>query len=227
MSILDATSAAAVTDLGLGKPQEPQKERNKLGQSDFLNLMVAQLKNQDPFSPMDNRDFIAQMAQFSTVSGIDGLQKSFGDLSGTLQSNQALQASTLVGRSVLIPAATMLLPEEGDLEGVIDLPANSGSVSLTIENPRTGEIYRHLDLGQQSAGKVDFSWDGYSDDGQQNVAGMYRIKAAAVYDGKNVSLGTSTVVKVDSVTLGGVGKEMALNVKEYGTFELSSVREIQ
>ncbi len=121
MSVNDINSGAAIQELGLGRSTETNKDRNKLGQAEFLELMVAQLKNQDPFKPLENGDFIAQMAQFSAVSGMDKLQSSFDTLAGSLQSNQALQASTLVGRSVLVPASQAPLSPQGNIRGVLDL----------------------------------------------------------------------------------------------------------
>ena len=70
----------AVDALGLGQQQAPAKDRTKLGQSDFLKLMTTEIQNQDPFHPVQNSDFIAQMAQFSSVTGLDQLNQSFGQL---------------------------------------------------------------------------------------------------------------------------------------------------
>ena len=117
-----------------------------LGQKDFLELMVAQLKNQDPFKPMESGEFLTQLAQFGTVNGIQGLQSSFGQLVGSLQSVQALQASSLVGRSVLVKGDTGVLTAGGSLGGVIDLQSSAGDVSVKILDA-SGRIVKETRAG--------------------------------------------------------------------------------
>ena len=75
--------------------------KKKLGQQDFLRLMVAQIQNQDPMQPQMNGEFLSQLAQFSTNDGVAKMQESLQQMATSLQSNQALQASALVGRKVL------------------------------------------------------------------------------------------------------------------------------
>ena len=98
---------------------ETNRDQGELGQAEFFDLMVTQLKNQDPFKPMESGEFLGQIAQFSTVDGIGGLQRSFESLAGSLQSSQALQASTMVGRSVALPGDTLRL-EAGQANAVHD-----------------------------------------------------------------------------------------------------------
>ena len=92
---------------------EDQKRNGELGQDDFLELMIAQVQHQDPFQPMENGEFIAQMAQFATVDGIQNMESSISELNGTMASNQALTATTLVGRSVMAPGGEFALGAEG------------------------------------------------------------------------------------------------------------------
>jgi len=88
-------------DAGLTAPPPEENSRTELGQQDFLELMITQFKNQDPFEPMDNGDFLGQLAQFSTVSGIESLNQGFAGLSESMQSDQILQAASLVGHTIL------------------------------------------------------------------------------------------------------------------------------
>ena len=118
-------------------------EREELGQTEFLELMTAQLENQDPFKPLENGDFLAQIAQFSTVSGIGDLQKSFDKLSTSLVSNQALQAANLVGHKVLAPTGTVGLTQGGSVKGSIELPAASSQVTINVLD-RSGQTIREL-----------------------------------------------------------------------------------
>jgi flagellar basal-body rod modification protein FlgD len=218
----------ATTLQGLGQTETPKAKRDNdnLGQSDFLELMITQLKTQDPFKPMENGDFIAQMAQFSSVTGLAELQQSFDKLAGSLQSNQALQASSLVGRSVIVPSAIGTLPQGGSMAGAIDLPASSGSVALTIKDAN-GQLMRRLELGTQYAGDVYFSWDGITNSGDPARPGRYYISAEAQIDGETVALETLVSTSVESVTLGRGGQGMTLNLADGNVADFADVREIK
>src|SRR5262245_56224644 len=115
-------------DLGLGVPKAAP--RGDLGQEDFLHLMITQLKNQDPFKPMESGEFLGQLAQFGTVQGLAGLQTSFDSLSTSLVSNQALQALTLVGRSALATSSTLAVVAGQSVSGAVDLPASTSIVNV-------------------------------------------------------------------------------------------------
>ncbi|MCK7583278.1 MAG: flagellar hook assembly protein FlgD [Chromatiales bacterium] len=159
----------------------------RLGQDQFLELMVAQLKNQDPLKPMQNGEFLSQMAQFGTVSGIQDLQKSFGQMAGALQSNQALLASSLVGRAVLRPGQPRwLLATAARLLGAVELPqARSRCAHRRCSMP-AGQVVRQFALGAQSAGTIKFSWDGLSNSGAAMPAGMlHASRRDAVSGGKS------------------------------------------
>jgi len=139
--MIEAKTDTGFEQIGLRTVQEMQKRDEnaaRLGQEEFLELMIAQLQNQDPFEPMENGNFLAQMAQFGTVSGIQELQQSFESLSSSLVSNQALQAAALVGRQVLAPAGVAILEEGGGLQGAVELPAASPAVSV---NAPPGEYF--------------------------------------------------------------------------------------
>ncbi len=214
------------TQLGLNKTtQSKQKAPDELGQDDFLALMTAQLKFQDPLKPMENGDFLAQMAQFSTVSGINDLNSSFNSMSTAFQSNQALQASTMVGRDVLVPGDQARLGETEPLVAAVDLdqPAKQVVVNITDAN---GQLVKRLDYGLQPAGLMDVRWDGLLDDGSRAPAGAYRI-AAEVHQNDGINSGSMlTQVRVESVTLGQAGQELTLTVSDLGDISMSQIRKI-
>ena len=210
--------------LGLVRELETKKN-DELGQEDFLELMITQLKNQDPFSPMENGDFLAQIAQFSSVSGINQLNNSFADLASSLTSNQALQAGALVGREVLAPLDYGLLPADGALRGEIDLPASTGNLVLTVSDA-SGALVRELQLGVQPAGKFKFSWDGLDDNGEFAPPGVYRIQAQGIYDGEPTALETLIAARVDSVSLGADKQDFKLNLDGLGPISLNDVAQI-
>lgn len=206
--------------------QELNKEdtRKELGQEDFLKLMTTQLQNQDPMKPMENGDFLSQIAQFSTVSGIGDLQKSFESLSESLVSNQALQAATLVGRKVLAPTGTAALAQGGSIQGSVELPSASSSVVVNIYDG-AGQVIRRLDLGSQAAGPVSFQWDGLMDDGQYAPPGNYLVGAEAGFDGRTEAIETLIASEVRSVTVGN-GGGLLLDLAGSGPLEFSQVRQI-
>ena len=214
------------SQLGLTQtPETDKKSNDKLGQTEFLQLMTAQLKYQDPLKPMENGNFLAQMAQFGTVSGINELNASFGSLSASLQSNQALQASTLVGRKVLVPASSGFLKDGSNMNASVDLAQAATQVVVTVKNS-AGQLVHRQDLGLQQSGLVDFEWNGLDQAGNRMPAGEYQI-TAEVHQGSEISSGlTLSVFDVESVTLGKAGQDLTLSVSGLGDVKLSQVRKI-
>jgi flagellar basal-body rod modification protein FlgD len=212
----------ALGGLGLDVPQAAPK--GDLGQQDFLQLMLTQLKNQDPFKPMESGEFLGQLAQFGTVQGLAGLQTSFDSLATSLVSNQALQASTLVGRSALVETSTIDVAAGHSVAGAIDLPASSASVSLSIRDV-TGQPVRTIQLGAQPKGLAEFTWDGLADDGTAVQAGTYTFSAAYFEGTETVAADTLLRAPIDSVLLGGDGFNVEL--RGIGELPFTAVREIR
>lgn len=205
--------------------QAPARKGDRLGQEDFFNLMITQLKNQDPLKPLESGEFLGQLAQFGTVNGITELQSSFAQLAGALQSNQALQASTMVGRSVLVPSETVSLGTGGGVSGAVDLPSSTGELVISIHDA-AGQLVKRLSLSAQEAGVVRFTWDGLSDGGGQVPPGRYRISAEAQVNGSNVAFPTLVQDQVDSVTLRRDGSAPQLNLSGLGPVNLDQVRQV-
>lgn len=204
---------------------KPTNETKSLGQEEFLELMMTQLQNQDPLNPAESGEFLSQIAQFGTVNGITELQQSFSSLASSLQSSQALQASTMVGRSVLVENGTLELSGGNAAGFAIDLPQSVPSLQVTISDA-SGQVVRQFNLGTQSGGLVDLSWDGLDNNGNALQPGSYRINAQAVIDGENQSLSTLVVAPVESVSLARDGGEPTLNVSNIGAIALNSVRRV-
>ncbi|MCB1663082.1 MAG: flagellar hook assembly protein FlgD [Pseudomonadales bacterium] len=184
--------------------QRSQTDKSDSGESDFLKLLVAQLNNQNPLSPQDNGEFLSQLAQFSTVEGVEKLNLTMEKFSSSMLSSQALQATALVGRSVLIPSDTGRLNSGSALTGMVELPASTGNLALKIYN-ESGELVRQLPLGAHGAGTVKFSWDGIGSNGQAMPSGYYRITADANLGEQSEQLATRVNANVDSVTMGQSG----------------------
>lgn len=223
MAEINSISATGLDQFAIA--QEPKKPKDELGQSQFLKLMITQIKHQDPLNPADSGEFLSQLAQFGTVNGITELQSSFDAFASSLQSSQALQASTMVGRSVLLPGNVGLLEAGADLKGAVDLPASSANLRVII-NDAAGQLVRQIDLGTQPAGIARFAWDGRSNSGDAVPTGTYGVSAQAFVDGKAVSQSTLIQSKVESVTLGKAGQDSSLNLRGLGTVSINDIREI-
>jgi len=175
------------------------KKEGDLGQDDFLKLMVTQLKNQDPMKPMESGDFLGQIAQFSTVTGIGELNSSFSEFSSSLSNDQALQAANLVGRRISAPLQAGALTAGGSIDGELTLPAGSPDVVVNITD-QSGQLIKTMSLGSQAAGPVLFSWDGKLADGSAATPGTYNVNAQARIDEQNFELDTQILADVESVT---------------------------
>ena len=225
MTTIDPNSAQAALfeKLGLNKQSDAQKANSdKLGQSDFLKLMTTQLHNQDPFAPMDNGDFIAQMAQFSTVTGIQDMNASLGKLVEEFDQARIATASNLLGHSVLVPGNIGRPDNEGELHGVLDLPEATISTQLNYVDTDTNNSLFKEDLGPRAAGLVGFKW---SDIPEEILASNKRIKIEALIDTGNgpEQLSPSIYSKVISASVGtGETKQVLLNVEDYGDLDVSS-----
>jgi flagellar basal-body rod modification protein FlgD len=198
-----------------------------LGQADFLKLMTTQMTHQDPSSPMSNGEFITQMAQFGTVSGIQGLQKSFGDFSTSINSSQALQATSLVGKSVSAPGTKGLLDVVGgNISGDLNLTGSSSNVNVTVTDAATGSVVRSMDLGAHGTGTMPFVWDGMDSNNVMASPGVYAIKATAYIDGNNTALETNINSKVDSISMASGTNGMTVNLTGLDSVNFNQIKKI-
>lgn len=206
-------------------PPPAAADRGDLGQEDFLTLMITQFRNQDPFEPMDNGQFLGQLAQFSTVSGIDSLNSAFAGLAGALRDEQALQAASLVGHTVLAATEAMYFDGQDPVGGAIELDTAASNIEIDIVDAN-GELVQRLDLGEQAPGMVAFDWDGRNLDGDAAASGHYRVNARVIR-GSNVESATAYLrANVESVTLGRLGGAMTLNLSGGSTLALADVHQI-
>jgi len=226
MAIQGVTSDYSYLTATDKKDSATASKKTSLGQDDFLKLMTTQMTHQDPTKPMENGQFITQIAQFGTVSGIQDLQKSFGDFAGSINSSQALQATNLVGRYVSAPGAKGVLEAGGDIAGNINLTGSATSVKVAVTDATTGEVVQTLDLGGHSEGKVAFSWDGMNSNGAMANPGVYKIEATAYVDGKNTVLETDINSKVDSVSMGSGANGVKVNLTGLDSVDFNKIKQI-
>jgi flagellar basal-body rod modification protein FlgD len=211
---------------GLGNTQSAGAvDNSEILQEDFLELMVTQLNNQDPFKPMESGEFLGQLAQFGTVSGIDNLENSFKELANSLTSNQALQASSLIDREVWLTTDRGALPGAGPMNAALELPAGAEQVRVGVYDD-TGRLVRQLELGNQPGGQLEFSWDGMDAEGVRQPPGTYQLKAEASTGGVTQAVEITVIAKVAGVTLGRPGEPMNLEIDGLGTVELSKIKRI-
>lgn len=201
-----------------------KNDPGKLQMNDFLSLMTTQLMNQDPLSPMENGDFLGQIASFSTVSGISDLQDSFASFAKAMQSDQALQGSSLVGRSVMVPSSIGVMTPDSPMRGQINVAEPVSNLELKIYSA-TGELVRTIPMGAAS-GYTNFEWDGLNDDGEAQPEGVYQFMATGSVNGQNTAFATAVVAKVDSVLVGSGGQGLTINLAGIGSVPFSEVQEI-
>lgn len=195
-----------------------------MSQSDFLKLMVAQLQAQDPTNPVDNQQFASQMAQFSTLSATQDLNTTVTSLASQLtaasQTGQVLSSASLVGRNVMVPATTTAYDGSTATKGAVNV-ATAGAVVINITDA-SGNPVRTINLGTQSEGLSQFTWDGKDDSGKAVAAGTYTLAATDA----GTSANTFVSGTVTGVGYGGSTVGTYLQVAGVGGVPLAQVAQI-
>jgi flagellar basal-body rod modification protein FlgD len=232
----DISTSSVFSSLSIQQKNEEQNSSsNELGQNAFLKLMITQLENQSPLDPKNNTEFISQLAQFSSVEGLDRLNNNFDAFTNNFVANQALQASSLVGRSVSVPSETTRLDSMGIVSLSTDIPASTGSVAVNIYS-ESGELVEQMALGPQPSGEMVLRWDGWGAELNGEVLdwrssheeglppGNYRFEVLSQVDGEETALDTFLSANVNSVTVGATGA-LVLNLAGIGAVDLADVRQ--
>jgi flagellar basal-body rod modification protein FlgD len=191
-------------------------------QDRFMTLLVTQMKNQDPLNPMDNAQVTSQLAQLSTVTGINKLNTTLEALQGSYQTSQSLQAVGMIGRGVLVPGSSIDLSDGKSVFGM-ELTEPADSVQVKIFDA-TGKLVRKIDLGAQETGALPLTWDGETDSGDKAANGQYGFEVIATRGGQSVAANSLSFGGVGSVSTGG--GTVKLNVPGIGTFGLSDIRQV-
>ena len=198
--------------------------KTTLDQSDFLTLMTAQLQNQDPFSPVDNTQMVAQMAQFSSVAGISQMNTTLSSIAGKLGATSTSDALSYVGKTVLTQGSTAYARSSGGIAGAVELDGAATDVSVSISDA-TGAPLKTLSLGAQPAGTVSYDWDGTTDAGAKAGDGPFTVSVLAQNAGTAVSSRGLVWAPVQSVSL-PAGGTPSLNVTGLGAVDVSAVRQV-
>lgn len=197
-----------------------------LSQEDFFSLLTEQLANQDPSKPVDNDQMVAQMTSFTMAEGISQLNEKFESFAASMTSNQALQASSLIGQNVLVEGNIGHMSQEGEgFSGVLVNDQTIQDLKITIEN-QYGEIVKTIDAGTQAAGNIQFQWDGTDSDGNPMPAGDYVISANGSVDGEGTSVPIAVNRHVGSVSMTGSSQGIVLNLAGDVSISLDDVIQI-
>ncbi len=189
----------------------------------FLRLLTTQLKNQDPLNPLDNAQMTSQMAQISTVNGIEKLNSTLSKLMSNSTDSQAMQAASILGHQVLVEGSGITLPQDGQSLGAVDFPQAVDNASITIKDAN-GLVVRTIPMGDQQAGLGEFVWDGKNDAGVQLVPGRYSFSVSAEQGGESVSAKTLELASVTGVLRESTGVRLELG--QLGNFNLADIRQI-
>ena len=194
-----------------------------LNQKDFLTLLTTQLKNQDPLKPMENGEFLAQMAQFSTVSGIEQVNATLTEMSGSSRDVRMATATNLLGHQVLVPGNLARADDDGAVHGVVDLAEPVEGMIVTYADAATGEILHSESHGPQQAGLIGFSWSDlpaeYAD-GRQAV----RVGVTTMGPEGTQEIGPSVYARVLSARAGALGADdITLQIEDYGALNALEV----
>jgi len=202
--------------------QKEIKRTSVLGQEDFLKLLTTQLQHQDPMEPMENGEFMGQMAQFSTVSGITEMSESIDNLVSIYQGQQMSNNASMIGKQALVSGNWAQL-KGGQLGGAIDLKTAANDLRIDIKS-ETGEVMASLSLGSKLAGTQEFSWDGIKHDGTVAAEGSYYLSATAIRDGETMVPPMQVYGTVNSIQL--KSGEVTLNVSGQGNVSFNNIKRI-
>ena len=200
----------------------PRKTQEEMGKQDFLTLFTAQLQNQNPLDPVKNEAFVAQLAQFSQLEALTNMQGSMDNLVKTMAGERMLSGSSLIGRKVAVSDGFSRLEVGANLEGKIELPMGASGIRLNVYNQQ-GSLVRELTVGPQPPGVASLVWDGKDMLGTPAPAGLYRLQANAVIDGKNTDVAVSTLATVRSVSTNPADGSVNLELEGGKTILLSTV----
>lgn len=212
-----STAAAGSATAAMGKA---------MNQADFLKLMTAQLQAQDPTSPLDNSQFVAQLAQFSQLAATQDLSASVNNIgsqvAGSMQTAQVLSSVGLVGRQVMVPSDSIAYTS-GTVQGAVGVTGSAAQDVQVAIKDGNGKVVRTLDLGIQAAGLARFQWDGLDDSGSPVAPGSYSVSAA---DAGGSALSTYAAGTVTGVGYGGSSVGTYVQVAGVGGVPLSAIAQI-
>jgi flagellar basal-body rod modification protein FlgD len=199
----------------------------------FMTLLVTQLKNQDPLNPLDNAQITSQLAQLSTVTGINKLNTTLDSLKSSYQSSEALQATNMIGHGVLVDGDFIQLQGGKAIMGV-ELATAADQVQVIVTDTRTGKEVETINLGANPAGTIPIAWDGVPDATKLNADGTPVTLADGKYSFRVVATrGQETLTDAKTLSFDSVASVttsatdgVKLNLPTKGVVSLADIKQI-
>jgi len=222
------TSASLLQDVTRYEDIQAQakfKGKQDLGKQDFLTLFTAQLQNQNPLEPVKNEAFVAQLAQFSQLEALTNMQGSLEKFVTSMSAERMLGSASLIGKRVAVTDSWSRLQDGGTVDASVDLPMGASGLKVQVSDSR-GTLVREIILGAQDPGSISLSWDGLDTAGNAAAAGLYRMTAQAVVNGKTSDVPVSTMTQIKSISTNPADGSVSLEVEGGKTVLLSNVQRI-
>lgn len=231
MTTVTSSSAPTQTLLDTVNGSKTSAASESGTQDRFLKLLVTQMKNQDPLNPMDNAQVTSQMAQLSTVEGIDKLNTSLATMMANSKNSESLQSANLIGHSALVAGSTIHLNSATNAAGTtttfgefgVEIPANTDNLKVTITDS-SGNTVKEYALGKQNAGILPLSWDGTDSSGNTMAKGDYKFTVSATTGGKAATVNALSLETINSITTSSSGVQLNLsNATSVATSDLKQI----
>lgn len=217
MSTINNTGSISALQQAVNGTSSDDKSQNDLDQDAFMQLLIAQMKNQDPTEPVDASEQLVQLAQFTQVESLDKINAQMEALVSAQSSTQALQASALVGKTVQVETSQFAYAG-GSMSGTVNLPSYTGNLRISVQDSLGREVDA-INLGQEAAGNVDFTWSGGDSRGPHRF-----VATAAEVNGETYGVPLYLNANVNSVSL--ADNNTTLNLNGVGPVSLADVRSI-
>ncbi len=199
---------------------------DELGQDAFLTLFTAQLQNQNPLDPMENEAFVSQLAEFSSLEGIKGMQGSLDNMVNGMRQEQMVAGANLVGKKVQVAGGHFTGGNGAITQGSIDLKSGAESIILSVYDPKSGDLIYRDTQGGKLPGRAELNWNGRDRSGEIVPEGGYLMTASAVINGKLETVPVTTMADVRSVSWDPAAQEISLEVGDGVFVALADVERI-
>jgi flagellar basal-body rod modification protein FlgD len=220
---VDTTKSSSIMAALQASGSSNSKSTSEDIQNRFLTLLVAQLENQDPLNPLENTEMTSQLAQMSTVQGVEQLNATLGALVSSLADTQAVQASALIGKTVLVPGANLPMAG-GEAYGGVYLSSPADEVTIKVYDA-AGNLVQTQSLGASEAGSLLFSWDGATASGGTAPDGNYSFKVSASMKSNPVGADALQLGTVSALTRATDGA-FVLDLGALGQYDFASVQQV-
>jgi flagellar basal-body rod modification protein FlgD len=226
--MVDAVAATTylTTDQYADQQMMANSGDDELGRDAFLTLLTTQLTNQNPLDPMDNEAFVAQLAQFSSVEGIKGMQTSLEGIAAGMRQDQMMAGANLVGKTVSVEGGFVEGGNGSLSRGSVNLANGAEELIFSVYDPKTGDLVFRESRGGQMPGKVELNWNGTNNYGQPVANGEYLMAANIVRNGKLESAPVTTMAQVKSVKWDPQTQQLSLEVGDGSFISLAAVERI-